>query len=499
MSSGSNYTVLTMVGAFALMACIIASLVYFDIVTIAGKCTDSGVTTPASPTQANANLLEMVSGTTGKVFKGEKKRSYSGPLRFSSLTAHQLNSLASHGNASFSQWVFPQGDHKCRYWSVVTTIFTPTSSVIKQSQLPAPWCMVIVADRKGPREYQIEGNSGKNFIYLTVEMQEKLVEASHMVKLLPWNHFGRKNIGFLYAIINKAEAIYDFDDDNLLVDPESLLLPGQERNGSSIRYNAVMHVRSVTKESTQSPRVLNPYPYFSPNISKGSLCWPRGYPINRIKDLDEETQMVDIPSRCVGVVQFLADRDPDVDAIYRLTESFPFWFSSSPPLVIPINTYTPYNAQTTVLMHSSFWSLLLPVTVHGRVSDIWRSYVAQHIFSRLKLFLVFAAPIVVHLRNDHDYMADFQSELPLYTQATALVKQLQENPCTAPTIPGCLEQTYVFLYEHGIVEMDDVVLVQAWIHDLIQAKYVFPSIRGEGNHSHPISSGDVGMKKLRGG
>ena len=28
-------------------------------------------------------------------------------------------------------------------------------------------------------------------------------------------------------------------------------------------------------------------------------------------------------------------------------------------------------------MYSSLWSLLLPVTVHGRVSDIWRGYFAQ--------------------------------------------------------------------------------------------------------------------------
>lgn len=36
------------------------------------------------------------------------------------------------------------------------------------------------------------------------------------VKILPWNSFGRKNIGYLYAIAKGAKVIFDFDDDNLL-------------------------------------------------------------------------------------------------------------------------------------------------------------------------------------------------------------------------------------------------------------------------------------------
>ncbi len=37
-----------------------------------------------------------------------------------------------------------------------------------------------------------------------------------IILLLQWNHFGRKNIGFLYAMHNGAEVIYDTDDDNIL-------------------------------------------------------------------------------------------------------------------------------------------------------------------------------------------------------------------------------------------------------------------------------------------
>lgn len=53
-----------------------------------------------------------------------------------------------------------------------------------------------------------------------------------------------------------------------------------------------------------------------------------------------------------------------------------------------------YNAQATLHFYSALWSLMLPVTVHGRVSDIWRGYAAQRILSLLDLRLVFSPPLV---------------------------------------------------------------------------------------------------------
>ena len=41
-------------------------------------------------------------------------------------------------------------------------------------------------------------------------------------------------------------------------------------------------------------------------------------------------------------------------------------------VVTPTGSYAPYNAQATLHLYPALWSLLLPMTVHGRVSDIWR-------------------------------------------------------------------------------------------------------------------------------
>ena len=60
------------------------------------------------------------------------------------------------------------------------------------------------------------------------------------------------------------------------------------------------------------------------------------------------------------------------------------------PIVrIPNSVVTPYNAQATLHFYPAFWALYLPITVSGRVSDIWRSFVAQAFFKHLGLSLGF--------------------------------------------------------------------------------------------------------------
>ena len=68
---------------------------------------------------------------------------------------------------------------------------------------------------------------------------------------------------------------------------------------------------------------FNPYPYLG---SPESNAWPRGYPFDLI--LKTESSPVEKVSENVnfGVLQSLADLQPDVDAIFRLTRKSPFIF-----------------------------------------------------------------------------------------------------------------------------------------------------------------------------
>jgi hypothetical protein len=100
------------------------------------------------------------------------------------------------------------------------------------------------------------------------------------------------------------------------------------------------------------------------------------------------------------------------------------------------------------------------------------------------LKLVFAPSVVQQDRNVHNYMADFQSELPLYLRAERLVQQLEEfnftdrdgdYPAAVQSLPGMIEHLWVHLYERGYIEVGDVHLVQAWLVSLKNVGYMFPS------------------------
>ena len=135
-------------------------------------------------------------------------------------------------------------------------------------------------------------------------------------------------------------------------------------------------------------------------------------------------------------MQALAHHDPDVDAIYRLTMPIPFdWGDSARvgaggerPLVLPRDTFAPANAQATLHTRAGLWATLLPRTVHGRVSDIWRSYIAQRLFWDVGLSLAFVGAHVTQFRSPHNYLADFDAEVRFFTIHISLCEQTAMRP-----------------------------------------------------------------------
>ncbi len=60
----------------------------------------------------------------------------------------------------------------------------------------------------------------------------------------------------------------------------------------------------------------------------------------------------------------LANKDPDVDAIFRLTRKLNITFANSEPVNIPIGIMTPYNSQNTVRSFLSIHSFF-PSFIHS--------------------------------------------------------------------------------------------------------------------------------------
>ncbi len=95
-------------------------------------------------------------------------------------------------------------------WIVMTSINYPTSAVKRYAQLN-DWRLVVVGDRKTPKDWKNNHNL-PNCIFLSFDEQIKL--NYKILKLIPSNSYARKAVGYLYAIEHGAQWIYDTDDDN---------------------------------------------------------------------------------------------------------------------------------------------------------------------------------------------------------------------------------------------------------------------------------------------
>lgn len=514
-----------------------------------------------------ANSIHSVTGATGRIFEGQRIRVYDGERRFSMAPSSSSSSKTTNDSETrrpSSSLYHP--DIHCAKWNVVTTIFAPTESV-KRASMVQDWCTVIVADEQTPLDYMetlrnttttttsnskdtttdttkdynksiIRTDNGDVIVLLSVQDQLAWIEheqtqggkqstaVGRFLEALPFRHFSRKNIGYLYAIAHGAEIIFDFDDDNLL--------PQSSRNGKTTVFPPLYDTK-VLKHAAMvvtGPKAFNHHSLMGATV-RGNT-WPRGFPLTQIHNkaalgkiaMEATTyRHLSIP-REVGVLQFVADKNPDVDAIHRLVQGDPSQQDGAPiifhrhvkhlqntaegtsqtenyydtihrlstkgSLVVPSHTFVPYNAQSTIHAHGAMFAMLLPRTVHGRVSDIWRSYFSQRIFRDVDtstangkgggdgLKVVILPPDIEHDRSDHSALADMQAEDDLYRKTEALLEFLNQwQPTTlddesSDSIPARMEAMWIDLYERDYIQLEDVNILQLWLSALAEVGYEFP-------------------------
>ena len=360
----------------------------------------------------------------------------------------------------------PSTGLKCERVAVTTTISGPSKS-IRQVMNASGWCLVVTGDAKTPGDEYARLLDPVRHVYLSLSDQNKT--GFGLATNTPVGHFSRKNLGYLYAVRMGAEMIFDFDDDNELLGDT---LPSFEVTGPMAAYH-LLKSDEVDEFDTVNPCSVG----FQ---AKG--MWPRGYPLSRINEPHASSLSKGTRSMELGVVQSMANHDPDVDAIYRLapraSQPLPFTFQDSEQqLVLGNNVYAPFNAQATLFTRRGLWALFLPTTVHGRVSDILRSYIAQRLFWTVGLHISFHKPWVKQIRNSHDYLSDFMSERPLYEKTEELLRVLHQwrprkgHEDNWAAIPQRLEDLYITLYEYEFVENDDISRVQLWLLDLLSIDY----------------------------
>lgn len=321
---------------------------------------------------------------------------------------------------------------------VMTTIFPPSEAVAKFTKIPGV-TLFVAGDNKTPKQWAQEGS-----VFCSISEQAERFPELH--RALPENHYCRKNIGYLLAVAAKAQTITDSDDDNIPKDgwdfPE---------------------LEGVFETSRENLGFVNVYKSFTKQ-----MIWPRGLPLKRIldpKSILEPDSLSKTKSK-VGIWQGLADGDPDVDAIYRLTNGAECMFDSRNPIVLARGTLSPLNSQNTRFRRELYPLLYLPCFVEFRFTDILRGYIAQPILWNLGYRVGIHEANVLQLRNPHDYLKDFKSEIDCYLRPDEIMEILFTATAGGTDPIKMVRDSYLALAKAKIVSDREMLPLEAWLSAL---------------------------------
>ena len=112
--------------------------------------------------------------------------------------------------------------------------------------------------------------------------------------------------------------------------------------------------------------------------------------------------------------------------------------------------------------------MYLPAYCSFRMTDIWRSFVAQRIAWEMKWSILFCKSTMWQERNEHNLMQDFLDEVPGYVNNDTIVKKLEELNLKngASSIDNNLRICYKVFYEMGLIDSKEFSLLDAWIEDI---------------------------------
>ncbi|CAN5287649.1 hypothetical protein BH10PSE4_BH10PSE4_08660 [soil metagenome] len=328
-----------------------------------------------------------------------------------------------------------------QYAVVLTTINHPTFAVQeiarRAPELDAKF--YLIGDSKSPDDFHQEGSQ-----YLNIQGQKDT--GFKFAQLCPTKHYARKNIGYLAAMKAGATIIVETDDDNI---PRDGFWAPRER--------------SVSGKLAEAQGWCNVYGYYA-----DALIWPRGLPLDRVQDtLPALSSLRDTVADC-PIQQGLADENPDVDAIYRLILPLPVNFNKGGPVILDKGVWCPFNSQNTTFWRDAFPLLYLPFHCSFRMTDIWRSFVAQRLMWESGWKLSFHESTVYQERNEHDLMHDFKDEVPGYLNNERIKKTLEDLALGSGkgAIVDNLVKAYDALITLGVVGAEEAPLVAAWAADL---------------------------------
>ena len=327
-----------------------------------------------------------------------------------------------------------------QFYAVITTIQKPT----KSTQILATFLagnnnnILVVGDAKGPNDYSLSGTA-----FFSLESQ--LTSRFELARKLPINHYSRKNFGYLHAIAEGAECIYETDDDNHPLE-----------DWKPKRFETF--ARTIKNHGW-----INIYKYFTRDT-----IWPRGFPLDEINNNTFPINQFKLSTVESPIQQSLVDKSPDVDAIWRLLFDRSFFFENFESINLSSGCWCPFNSQNTWWWPEAYPLMYLPSFCSIRMTDIWRSFIAQRCLWELGYGVVFHGADVSQNRNEHDLKMDFHDEIPGYTRNKEIVSILESlqlgggNEHVSENLLNC----YRVLIENGFFPSKEIKLLEFWLSDL---------------------------------
>ncbi|MBL8762946.1 MAG: DUF288 domain-containing protein [Phycisphaerae bacterium] len=323
---------------------------------------------------------------------------------------------------------------------VVTTISLVNAVLrtLSEGARAAGWRFVVIGDTKSPAVFELDG---AEFYSVAAQLERPFAYA----RACPTRHYCRKNIGYLEAVRGGAPFIVETDDDNI---PRAEFFGPRRREARAERLAGCGWV--------------NVYRYFG-----DSDVWPRGLPLDRVRT-DPPTlgpaAMADCP-----IQQGLADDNPDVDAVYRLVRPLPITFRRrGTPVALGPGAWCPFNSQNTTFYPDAYPLLYLPALCSFRMTDIWRSFVAQRVAWANGWSVLFHDATVRQERNEHNLMRDFEDEVPGYLHNAAIARCLDGLDLAAGTgrVADNVRACYRALVAGKFLPEGELPLLDAFLSDL---------------------------------
>ena len=318
---------------------------------------------------------------------------------------------------------------------IITTINKPTETILKHIN-NAEYDVIIVGDNKTPDDYK-----NLNCIYLDILSQKKLFP--ELSELLPYNHYCRKNLGYLYAIKKGYKIIYETDDDNIPYD----------------NFDNILQFNKIQMITEQNNVWINIFKYFTNNAH----IWPRGLPLSLIKN--EPNYLFQDTDKTPSIICGLVENDPDVDALFRIICNYQdsIQWDKNKCVLIDNKNVCVFNTQNTFWLNPElFICLLIPCSVSFRYCDILRGIINNIILKKTNNYMMYSSPNVIQNRNEHNLMDDFKSEYEMYIHNENILNYIENNN-SITSIKEMLLLIYNNLLINNIITQQDINVLNKWI------------------------------------